>query len=96
MCLRAVNIEAKRGKHLLTGFHSPLSKCGPTGIIFSERLDLIGTAIEHIPGHLTFQDSVQFSSVAQSCLSLCDPMDCSMSGLLVHHQFPEFTQTHVH
>ena len=39
---------------------------------------------------------VQSSSVAQSCLTLCDPMDCSIPGLLVHHQFPEFTQTHVH
>ena len=36
------------------------------------------------------------SSVAQSCLTLCDPMDCSTSGLPVHHQLPEFTQTHVH
>ena len=40
--------------------------------------------------------SVQFSSVAQSCLTLCDPMDCSMPGLPVHHQFLELTQTHVH
>ena len=40
--------------------------------------------------------SVQFSSVAQSCLTLCDPMDCSMPGLPVHHQLPEITQTHVH
>ena len=40
--------------------------------------------------------SVQFSSVAQSCLTLCDPMNCSTSGLPVHHQLPEFTQTHVH
>ena len=40
--------------------------------------------------------SVQFSSVAQSCLTLCDPMNCSMPVLPVHHQFPEFTQTHVH
>ena len=38
----------------------------------------------------------QFSSVSQLCLSLCDPMDCSTSGLLVHHPLPEFTQTHVH
>ena len=38
----------------------------------------------------------QFSSVAQSCPTLCDPVDCSMPGLLVHHQLPEFTQTHVH
>ena len=39
--------------------------------------------------------SVQFSSVAQSCLTLCDPMNCSTPGLPVHHQLPEFTQTHV-
>ena len=36
--------------------------------------------------------SVQFSSVAQSCLTLCDPMNCSMPGLPVYHQLPEFTQ----
>ena len=38
---------------------------------------------------------LSFSSVAQSCLTLCDPVDCSMPGLPVHHQLPEFTQTHV-
>ena len=40
--------------------------------------------------------SVQFSSVAQSCLILCNPMNCSTPGLPVHHQLPESTQTHVH
>ena len=40
--------------------------------------------------------AVQFSSVAQPCPTLCDPMNRSMSGLPVHHQLPEFTQTHVH
>ena len=40
--------------------------------------------------------SVQFSSVAQSCLTLCDPMDYSTPGFPVHHQLPELTQTHVH
>ena len=40
--------------------------------------------------------SVQFISVAQSYLTLCDHMDCSTPGLPVHHQLPEFTQTHVH
>ena len=38
----------------------------------------------------------QFSSVAQSCSTLCDPMNHSTPGIPVHHQFPEFTQTHVH
>ena len=40
--------------------------------------------------------SVQFSSVTQSCPTLCDPMNCSMPGLPVHHHLLEFTQTHVH
>ena len=40
--------------------------------------------------------SVQVSSVAQSCPTLCDPMNHRMPGLPVHHQLPEFTQTHVH
>ena len=40
--------------------------------------------------------SVQFSSVAQLCPTLCDPMNCSTPGLPVHHQLPEFTRTHVH
>ena len=40
--------------------------------------------------------SVQFISVTQSCLTLCDPMNRSTPGLPVHHQLPEFTQTHVH
>ena len=40
--------------------------------------------------------SVQFSSVTQSCPTPCDPMKCSMPGLPVHHQLPEFTQTHIH
>jgi len=40
--------------------------------------------------------SVQFCSVAQSCPTLCDPMNRSTPGLPVHHQLPEFTQTHVY
>ena len=40
--------------------------------------------------------SVQFSSVAQLCRTLCNPMNRSMPGLPVHHQLPEFTQTHIH
>ena len=40
--------------------------------------------------------SIQFSSVTQTCPTLCDPRDCSTPGLPVHHQLPESTQTHVH
>ena len=60
---------------------------------------LILTTQEHgISLHL-FMSSlisfIQFSSVAQSCPTLCDPMNCSTPGLSVYHQLPEFTQTHV-
>ena len=43
--------------------------------------------------YITFK-LVSISSVAKSCPTLCDPMDCSMPGLPVHHQLPEFTQTY--
>ena len=41
-------------------------------------------------------DILQFSSIAQSCLTLCDPTDCSIPGFHLHHQLPELAQTHVH
>ena len=48
------------------------------------------------PGFFPFLASVQVSSVAQSCLALCDPVNRSTPGLPVHHQLPEFTHSHVH
>ena len=47
---------------------------------------------KYVPG----ASSVQFNSVAQACPTLCNPMNRSTPGLLVHHQLPESTQTHVH
>ena len=44
----------------------------------------------------TLISSIQFISSAQSCPTLCNPMECSMPGLPVYHQLPEFIQTHVH
>ena len=49
-----------------------------------------------LPSELSKLTILQFSSVPQSCPTLCDPMDYSTPGLPVHHQLPEFTQTHVH
>ena len=54
------------------------------------RMSTLATFIQHC------LESLQFSSVTQSCLTLCNPMNCSMPGLPVHHQLPEFTQTHMH
>ena len=49
-----------------------------------------------MPECFWIERTVQFSSAAQSCPTLCDPMNHSTPGLPVHHQLPEFTQTHVH
>ena len=58
---------------------------------FSSMLNIFwGTNIQHE------YSSIQFSSVAQSCPTLRDPVNCSTSGFPVHHQLPEFTHTHVH
>ena len=53
-------------------------------------------ATKHFLSFHMLPTSVQFSSVAQSCLTLCDPMIRSTPGLPVQHNLPEFTQTHVH
>ena len=63
---------------------------------------ILGALETHLSGgkptssHLVKHTSVQFSSVAQLCSILCDPMNRSPPGLPVHHQLPEFTQTHAH
>ena len=54
---------------------------------------MCSTNIEGYPDH-TVLGYIQFSSVAQSCPTLCNPMNCSTPGLPVHHQLLEFTQTH--
>ena len=61
-------------------------------ILISDKIDFKTKAVKRDKeGH-----SVQFSSVAQSCLTLHDPMNRRTPGLPVHHQLPEFIQTHVH
>ena len=64
---------------------------------YSKVLNIVPCAIQWVlVVYLSYTYSVQFSSVAQSCPTLCDPMNRSTPGLLVHHQLLEFTQTHVH
>ena len=64
-------------------------------------MELRSPALQVDSLHLSYLGSprlalVQFSSVTQSCPTLCDPMNLSTPGFPVHHQLPEFTQTHVH
>ena len=65
-------------------------------ILEVSKITADGDSIHEIKRRLFFGRKFQFSSVAQSCLTLCDPMNRSTPGLPVHHQLPEFTQTHVH
>ena len=61
--------------------YGELRSCKPSGMIKKNIIN---------------KKNIQFSSVTQSCPTLCAPTDCSTPGLPVHHKFPEFTQTHGH
>ena len=73
--------------------------CIPTHVfIYPDSLCLLVGAFSPFTFKVVIDmyDPIQFSSVAQSCLTLRNPMNHSTPGLPVHHQLPEFTQTHVH
>ena len=70
---------------------------GPLSILPSPVSSPTPTSVwKNLPSVGSFAEDPQFSSVAQSCPTLCDPRNHSTPGLPVHHQLPEFTQTHVH
>ena len=56
----------------------------------------VSLLLSHLKKIRRCEEKNMFSSVAQLCPTLCDPMDNGMPGFLVHHQLPELTQTHVH
>ena len=87
------NICVKQLAHYLVFGHGYLLLLFP--ILFTVYRSLSNVSIQGKYIWLCFI-SVQFSSVAQSCPTLCDPMNCSTPGLPVHHQLPESTQIHVH
>ena len=68
--------------------HAPRVSCGPCSFLTQ--------SLKALEMSNYYFSSVQFSSVAQSCPTFCDPMNCSTPGLPVHPQLPEFTQTQVH
>ena len=86
------------GKNTGVGCHALLQEIFLIQGLNLHLLHLLGWQADSLPlchlGSLLL--SIQFSSVTQSCLTLCNPMNCSTPGLPVHHQLPEFTQTHVH
>ena len=73
-------------------FQGPCRKEG----LHSSSFRTTSFTIPYAPRCLSQGCSVQFSSVAQSCATLCDPKNRSTPGLPVHHQHPESTQSHVH
>ena len=77
-----------------------VSQCGRPGHVLCDSLGLPFLISKWLPYPVCFKTSfflfTQFSLVAQSCPTFCDPMNCSTPGLPVHHQVPESTQTHVH
>ena len=88
-----LNLIWERKKGVTNGFQSLALALETDGVV----INLYGKVMSKIDlrrNHETV--SVQFSSVAQSCLTLCDPMNRSTPGLPVNHQLPEFTQIHVH
>ena len=90
--------ECGGGRILAYAWLSPFAVYITTLLISSTSMQIkkLKKTAQNYTAHICFNISVQFSSVAQSCLTLCDPMNCSTPGLPVHHQLPEFTQTHVH
>ena len=79
-------VRKRRLVHVSTSCLSPLS------LILHIKLFCSDSSY----AQLSLKLSVQFSSIAQSCLTLCDSMNCSTPGLLIHHQLLEFIQTHIH
>ena len=87
------------GKNTGVGFHALLQEIFPTqgsnlGLPHYRQI-LYHLSHQKVPNTIYVSIS-SVSSVTQSCPTLCDPMNCSMPGLPVHHQLPEFTQTHAH
>ena len=83
--------------YVTTGKIIALTRRTFVGKVMSLLLNMLSRfVITFLPMSKRFTHSVQFSSVAQSCLTLCDPMNRSTPGLPVYHQLPEFTQTHIH
>ena len=89
-------------KHLLSAWHMVNTLCEPPWLKYRLKSTVKSPRLwamlhqEPVPQGLNSWSHGQFSSVTQSCPTLCDPMNHSTPGLPVHHQLLEFTQTHIH
>ena len=95
---------SQRVRHNWEAFASLHFICLTESLCYTQKHNMVNQLCAQLLSHIWFFvtpwpvhfDFKKFSSVAQSCTTLCEPMDCSTPGLPVHHQLPEFTQTHVH
>ena len=85
-----------QGKPKCDTMDSSLPASSVHGILQARILEWVAISFYRDFKILLKNTSVQLSSVAQSCPTLCDPMNCSTPGLPIRHQLPEFTQTHLH
>ena len=96
---RAVDLEGwgKKSQRIGTSRGLWLLTAGPDWKMQREDKNQtwLGCAIVRVYKNLAAID-LQFTSIVQLCLTLCDPIDCSTPAFPVHHQLPELTQTHVH
>ena len=90
MLSRLVITFLPRSKRLLISWLQ-----SPSAVILESPQNKVWHCLHYFP-ICEYISTVQFSSVTQSCPALWDPMNCSIPGLPVHHQLPEFTQTHIH
>ena len=82
----------------MTALYTLKDKCYGIKVYINKSviLNFSFLALQQRATYIFFLSSAQLSQVAQSCLTLYDPMDCSMPGFPVHHQLPELAQFHVH
>ena len=92
-----IQVQIKYASRLFDLLHLSAFVASPAPHCFTQLNSLFNTGtVPTSPFFLKLFMVIQIRSVAQSCLTLCDPMNRSTPGLPVHHQLPEFTQTHVH
>ena len=94
-CQTTLSTGLSRQKYW-SGLPFPTPGIFPTQKSNPRPLHLLHSQVGSLPLYHLRSPPFPFSPVAQSCPTLCDPMNRSMPGLPVHHQPPEFTQTHVH
>ena len=94
LCFSSINLLYLLGEDSQTKLSPSIAHSGSLNHgIYHSFIEILTSKLL-IQNHIDI--SVQFSSVAQLCPTLCNPMNRSTPGLPVHHQIPEFTQTHAH